>query len=98
MARRSEIVRGIQEKLPLAGPVSIDACFYCSGRGDITGYLQALADVLEERKVSREGKLLRDGLGIIQNDRQVKQLSARFGPPGKNPRIEAVIHVLDGFE
>jgi hypothetical protein len=94
--------------LPLAAPVSVCATFYRDRNvGDWTGYVQALGDVLQAEIIRPDAKgrpkLVRDGLGIIKDDRQIIHWDGtRLDVDRANPRIEVEVRVLgeaqDGLE
>ncbi len=77
-------------KLPITGPVSIEATFYRDAlRGDAAGYYQALADLIQEP----HGK--RGGLGIILDDKQIQHWDGtRLDKDKGNPRIEVTVHII----
>lgn len=76
-------IRGGTAGFPLMCPVSVAALFYRDrSAGDLVGYQQALADLLE------------DG-GIIQNDRLIQSWDGtRLLKDAANPRIEVTIGEL----
>lgn len=76
-------VRGGWEGFPLMFPLRVTALFYRDRDvGDLVGYQQALADLLE------------DG-GIIQNDRLIRSWDGtRLLKDAANPRIEISIEAL----
>lgn len=65
---------------PTAEPVHVKATFYReANRGDLIGYMQALADVLEEA-------------GVLVNDRQIVSWDGtRMDKDSKEPRTEIEI-------
>lgn len=83
--------------LPMTGPVEVTALFFRDAEwGDLTGYLNALADAIQA-PVIRDGKLVRDGLGIIEDDRQITSWDgSRLAKDVANPRIEIDVIPLQG--
>lgn len=81
--------------LPITAPVQVSAQFYRERNiGDLNGFMQALGDVLQS-PVIRDGKLARDGLGIIKDDSQIDSWDGtRRRKDAANPRIEIEIRVL----
>lgn len=81
--------------LPLTGKIHIAAKFYRdAARGDLLGYAQGLADYLQEPRMSRDGKVSRDGAGIILNDSQIVSWDGtRLLVDAGNPRIEVEVDV-----
>jgi Holliday junction resolvase RusA-like endonuclease len=71
-------------RLPIEGAVAIRALFYRDAeRGDATGYMQALADILQE-------------LGVIQDDKYIAHWDGtRLLKDATKPRIELEIEVLE---
>jgi hypothetical protein len=70
---------------PLALPLNCAAVFYLGNRqhGDTVGYLQGLADLLEER-------------GVIQNDRFLHTWDgARLVHDGSTPRVECSLEPIN---
>lgn len=69
-----------ERMLPLAVPLHITAIFYRDARrGDLVGYMQGLADLLEKR-------------GVIANDRQlVNWDGTRLDLDRDNPRTEVTL-------
>lgn len=83
-------------ELPITQPVSIAAVFYRERlSGDLCGFMQALADFLQEPRYLRNGKTTRNGAGVIRDDSQV--VSWDGSRPAKDaacPRIEVRIQVV----
>ncbi len=79
--------------LPLACPVAVRAIFFRDRlSGDLLGYLQALADWLQEPKIGPSGKMTRNGAGIIKDDAQIKSWDgSRLDKDATCPRIEVTI-------
>jgi hypothetical protein len=77
--------------LPIADEVSVRALFFRDAdRGDVTGYMQALADVLQEPNQNRKG------MGIIRDDRQIVGWDGtRLLKDSVRPRIEVEISVIE---
>lgn len=96
---RGQLHREIDFPLPITGPVAVKALFYRSGDyGDALGYEQALADVLQDEKWSKAKpgkapKKIRDGLGIILDDKQIRWWDGTRLLIGE-PRIEVEITIL----
>lgn len=69
---------------PIAAPVCVNATFYREAlRGDLVGYMQALADVLE-------------AAGVLVNDRLIVAWDGtRMEKDAARPRIEIEIAILD---
>ena len=65
---------------PIAASVSCSAIFYRDAdRGDLVGYMQGLADLLEKR-------------GILKNDRQIVSWDgSRLALDRDNPRVEVLL-------
>jgi hypothetical protein len=86
--------------LPLPGPVEISAVFYRQqASGDLLGYAQALADWMQEPRMSRNPgrppRMTRNGAGIIRDDVQIVSWDgSRLRKDAANPRIEVTIRVL----
>lgn len=71
---------------PIVGPgiaLNCAALFYRdANRGDLVGYLQGLADLLEKR-------------GVIPNDKQIAQWDgSRLRKDALNPRVEVVLTII----
>ena len=69
---------------PITAPVAVRAIFYRdANRGDLIGYMTALADVLERAKV-------------IANDRQIESWDGtRMSKSELCPRVEVVLSLAD---
>ena len=82
--------------VPLQGRVAIRATFFRdANRGDLTGYEQALADALQE-PLYRGMKQIREGIGIIQDDRQIVHWDGtRLAVDRENPRVEVEVILLE---
>ena len=81
-------------ELPIKDPVSVRATFYRdANRGDWLGYAQALGDALQAPRYNKQtGKRTRDGLGIIDDDAQIRHWDgSRLDKDAANPRIEVEI-------
>ena len=75
--------RGVS--LPIAGTVSIEAIIYRASNttGDLTGYLQAIGDMLQEAKV-------------LINDRQIEDFDgSRRKIDAARPRVEIYLTVIE---
>lgn len=85
-------IHALGQHLPIEGPVHVKALFYRdANRGDLTGYEQALADVLQAPTNRRKG------IGIIRDDVQIKSWDGtRLLVDRENPRIEIEINRMDG--
>lgn len=88
-------------ELPLKGPVQVTAIFYREAlRGDLTGYMQAIADWLQSPIVKlRNGipKLTRDGAGIICDDVQIASWDgSRLEKDKLNPRVDITVRPFQG--
>ena len=69
------------DRSPLAAPVQISATFYRDARrGDLVGYMQALADVLEKAEVLKNDSL------IVSWD------GTRMDKDASRPRVELTIN------
>lgn len=96
---RGKLHREIDFPLPITGPVAVKALFYRSGDyGDALGYEQALADILQDEKWSKAKngkapKKIRDGLGIILDDKQIRWWDGSRLLIGE-PRVEVEITIL----
>lgn len=77
------LMKAWQGRAPLTGPVHVSAVFYReAARGDLVGFMQALADVLEKA-------------GVVDNDRQIECWDGtRLDKDADRPRIELVIREL----
>jgi hypothetical protein len=87
-------------RLPITGYVAISAQFYrpTNTTGDLLGYEQALADWLQVPKVSKKGKKIRDGAGIIEDDRFVSSWDgSRLKVCRERPRIEVTITAVESL-
>lgn len=98
---KGRIRRELREApLPLSGPIHVQAVFYRErAAGDLTGFMQAIADALQVEKFRRnkKGQLVkvRDGLGIIQDDSQIVNWDGtRAEKDPERPRIEVTIAPL----
>lgn len=82
--------------LPITGPISVRACFFREADiGDAVGYYQALGDVLQAPRY-KDGKQTRKGLGVIDNDSQIRDWDgSRLSKDPSRPRIEVVITTID---
>ena len=83
-------------ELPLEGWLAVEAVVYRErDTGDLLGYLQALADWLQEPKANEHGKTIRDGAGIIHDDVQIRSWDgSRLMKDAACPRIEVSISVM----
>lgn len=90
---RSAMVAVWFKQPPITGPVRVSATFFRDAdRGDMTGYMQALADFLQTRKLNAKGKMIRDGAGVIADDSQIVSWDGtRMDKDKANPRIEVEI-------
>jgi len=80
-------------QLPLTGPVEVTALFYRENavEGDLTGYMQALGDWLQQPRHQPK----RNGAGIIGDDRQIHSWDGtRKAMDRAAPRIEVTIREL----
>lgn len=83
-------------EMPVTAPVRVAAVFYCGPgpQGDLNGYEQGLADWMQAAKVSKSGKKIRDGAGIIDDDKLIASWDGSYVDNDiKNPRIEVCIEV-----
>ena len=82
-------------ELPIAGLVNCQALIYRDrNTGDLLGYEEALADWLQAPKI-RDGKMVRQGAGIILDDRQIVQWDgSRLLKDAADPRIEVTLTVV----
>lgn len=83
-------------RLPIRGSVAIRALVYRESRtGDLLGYLDALADALQEPLCNAHGKTTREGMGIIADDRLVVSWDgSRLLKDSACPRVEVQIEVV----
>jgi len=83
--------------LPITEPVRIKALFYRETRvGDLVGYMQALADWMQESR-QRNGKTVRVGAGIIRDDSQIESWDGTRRMHDKlRPRIEVTVEIIPG--
>lgn len=83
--RRELEAQGLQ--LPVSGPVQVTAIFYRDAdRGDLTGYMQALADWMQSSNKHRTGA------GIIVDDVQIYSWDgSRLAKDAARPRIEVLL-------
>lgn len=78
-----EVKRLLGVRLPIEGPVSIEAIFYQdSHRSDCTGLYESLADLLQDAQIISNDKIIEDWDG----SRRLKDAA--------NPRVEIFISVL----
>lgn len=92
-AARADLFRqGCSQSLPLTGDIHVCAQFYRESlTGDLLGYEEALADWLQA-PVIRKGKQVRDGAGIIQDDKQIVSWDgSRMHKDAACPRIECEV-------
>lgn len=84
-------------RLPITEPVRVKALFYREARtGDLTGYLQALGDWLQDSR-QRNGKTVRVGAGIIRDDSQIESWDGSRRMHDKlRPRIEVTVEIIPG--
>ena len=103
MLHRGRILSGLRNvPLPLKCRVQVKASVYLAGDyGDLLGYEQAIADVLQAEKWSKAkngkpSKMLRTGLGIIVDDVLIESWdgSRRYFPDPK-PRVELIITTME---
>jgi len=83
--------------LPVACPVQVKALFFRDrDGGDLTGYMQALADFLQ---APLNGRIRRNGAGVIEDDKQIESWDgSRLEIDRLRPRIEVTIETLEeGF-
>lgn len=97
---RGSLRQAIDFPLPITGPVAVKATFYRAGDyGDLLGYEQALADVLQAeawskpKQLGQAPKKLRDGLGLIVDDKQIRSWDGSRLMIGV-PHIEVEIAIL----
>lgn len=96
---RGQLHQAIRFPLPITGPVAVKATFYRAGDyGDLLGYEQALADVLQaeawsKAKPGQAPKKRRDGLGLIVDDKQIRSWDGSRLAIGE-PHIAVEISVL----
>lgn len=92
---RARVARaGVQ--LPITAPVQVSAAFYRERlSGDLTGFMQALADWLQEPRRSESGKTTRQGAGIISDDSQIVSWDGtKLLKDASRPRIEVEITIV----
>jgi hypothetical protein len=82
--------------LPLEGWLQVRATFFRDREsGDLLGYLQAIADWMQEPKCNVQGRTVRNGAGIIHDDVQIRSWDgSRLAKDASCPRIEVEISVL----
>jgi hypothetical protein len=93
--RNTLIERGVQ--LPFEGPVTVKAIvFRDAAWGDWLGFMQAIADLIQEpRWSSKSQKQTRKGIGLIRDDVQIVNFDGSYLTVDKaNPRIEVTIAPL----
>lgn len=80
-------------ELPIAGPVGVSALFFRErASGDLTGFMQALADFLQSPRTLPSGRPGRKGAGIIVDDSQIASWDGtRLRKDATFPRIEVTI-------
>ncbi len=88
-------------ELPIAAPVNVCAIFYLErNSGDLTGFMQALADYLQEPrwatpKPGKPQRLSRNGAGVIKDDSQIAGWDgSRLRKDASCPRIEIAIRIV----
>lgn len=94
-AVRSQIVaQGLD--IPIEYPVAVRALVYRdANQGDFTGYANAIGDLLQAPRF-KDGKTTREGLGIIDDDRQIQHWDGtRLLKDASNPRIEIELTILE---
>lgn len=81
--------------IPIRDRINVRALFFRDAeRGDLTGYMQALADWLQEPQ-HKNGKTTRNGAGIIGNDSQIASWDGtRMLKDAAAPRIEVQISIV----
>jgi len=79
-----EDLRGAGVKLPISGDIQVSAIFWRDAkRGDLTGYMQALGDWLQD-------------VQIIMNDRQIVSWDGtRLDKDAERPRIDVSMEWAD---
>lgn len=103
MLQAGEIRRALTDaglELPIQGDVNISAIFYRErAAGDLTGFMQALADFLQEPRVNESGKTTRHGAGVLRDDVQIVSWDgSRLSKDSACPRIEVRIQVVGASE
>lgn len=85
-------------KLPITGPISVKALiFRAQNSGDLTGFIQALGDALQEPQYRPHPKTqiprqVRAGMGIIGDDDQIRSWDgSRLLKDADRPRVEITI-------
>jgi hypothetical protein len=94
MSRRAEILAQAKHvTLPIYGRIHVRAHIYTDYRfADLAGYMQAVGHMLQGRKFTPGGRLVRDGLGILVNDRQIDSWDGtRVFIDRYHPRLEMEI-------
>ncbi len=88
-------------ELPIAAPVNVCAIFYLErNSGDLAGFMQALADYLQEPrwaapKPGKPQRLARNGAGVIKDDSQIAGWDgSRLRKDANCPRIEVAIRIV----
>ncbi len=97
-----QLLRASGLEFPIMRPVNIAAKFYRErASGDLSGFMQALADFLQEPVVCMKvgsklfGKTTRKGAGIILNDAQVVGWNgSELCKDAVHPRIEVQLTIL----
>lgn len=98
LIQRNLMSQGLLETIKQ--PVSVEALFYRDREsGDLTGYMQALADFMQETKILPSGKVGRRGVGIITDDKLIVSWDgSRLRKDAVKPRIEVKLQVWENYK
>lgn len=95
-------LRGDGVPLPITCPVQVSALVYRDRRtGDLLGYLESIGDALQAEAWSKpedgkKQKMIRNGLGIIENDSEIISWDgSRLMLDKDNPRVELTITTME---
>lgn len=83
-------------QLPIACEVSVSATIYRDqDQGDLIGYLESIADAIQEPQFNDRNKCTRKGLGLIEDDRQIVCWDgSRMLVDKQRPRVELEIEII----
>ncbi len=81
--------------IPITNQVSVKATFFRDANiGDAVGYYESLGDFLQAPRY-KNGKRTRNGAGIIEDDRQIRDWDgSRLKKDAACPRIEVAITII----
>jgi hypothetical protein len=99
MTQAPIIKRGLLDagfELPLVGNYNARVLFYRDAQtGDTCGYYQAIADFLQEPTWGKNGRMTRNGAGVLKDDKQIRSWDgSRLRKDAATPRIEVTLELI----